>query len=259
VGNTAPTAADEPGISDAGDVPGALRDVADIPAQDLRADDNDKMRYFLIGPHKGGEAPRAGYKLVIVMPGGDGSADFHPFIRRIFKHAAGKNYVFAQPVAVRWSDSQQIVWPTERNTVEGQKFSTEQFVQAIVTDVRRRVALDDKSIFTLSWSSSGPAAYAISLADETAVTGSYIAMSVFKPTYLPPLENAREHAYFIDHSPADRICPYWMAEAAKKSLTEQGAHVQLSRYDGGHGWRGDIYGRIRSGLRWLEQQTGRQP
>jgi predicted esterase len=83
-------------------------------------------------------------------------------------------------------------------------------------------------------------------------------MSVFKPDYLPPLKNARGHAYFIDHSPDDRICPFRMAEAAKKSLEEHGARVQLNVYEGGHGWRGEIYARIKRGIRWLEDHEDQQ-
>jgi predicted esterase len=160
-------------------------------------------------------------------------------------------------VAFKWTESQEIVWPTRDSPVAGQKFSTEDFVEAVVGDVARRHPLDNKSIFTLSWSSGGRAAYAVSLAEATSVTGSYIAMSVFKPDYLPPLKNARNRAYFIDHSPEDRICPFRMAEAAKKSLEEHGARVRFNVYEGGHGWHGDVYTRIRSGIEWLEENAGR--
>ena len=32
----------------------------------------------------------------------------------------------AQPVAVKWAEDQEIVWPTEKNPVPGMKFSTEE-------------------------------------------------------------------------------------------------------------------------------------
>jgi hypothetical protein len=35
-------------------------------------------------------------------------------------------------------------------------------------------------------------------------------------------------------------------------LRRAGAKVQLRTYDGGHGWRGDVYGEIRRGIGWLE-------
>ncbi len=230
-------------------------DVADVPAQDLTVGGNDRMRYFLIGPPKNAVPPKGGFKLLIVMPGGDGGEGFHPFVRRIYKHALNDQFLVAQPVAFKWRPFQEIVWPTRVDPVKGQEFSTEDFVEAVVRDVSDRHSLDERHVFTLSWSSGGPAAYAISLAQEKSITGSYVAMSVFKPGFLPPLENARGHAYFIDHSPDDRICPFHMAKAAERSLQEHGASVRLNTYEGGHGWRGDLYGRIRDGVEWLEKQT----
>ena len=119
------------------------------------------------------------------MPGGDGSADFHPFVKRIYKNALSDEYVAAEPIAVRWTPNQQIVWPTKTNPVAGMKFVTEEFVEAVIEDVAKKHTLDRTRVFSLSWSSSGPAAYATSLKDNRSVTGSFIAMSVFNPKYLP--------------------------------------------------------------------------
>ncbi|GAF90941.1 unnamed protein product, partial [marine sediment metagenome] len=102
------------------------------------------------------------------------------------------------------------------------------------------------------WSSGGPAAYALSLQKEKTVTGSFVAMSVFNPKQLPPLSNARGHSYFLYHSPDDKTCPFWRAKQAKDQLARQGARVKLTTYAGGHGWRGDVYGDIRAGIKWLE-------
>jgi predicted esterase len=230
-----------------------LADVADVPSQDLRAGDDANKRYFLIGRTKDAKAPADGYGLVVIMPGGDGSADFNPFVRRIFKNALPEGYLAAQPVAVKWTPEQQIVWPTKTNPVAGMKFSTEEFVGAVIEDVAKKQKLDRGRVFTLSWSSSGPAAYAVSLQEKKTVTGSLVAMSVFNPRFLPPLKAASGHAYYLYHSPQDRVCPYRMAEQAKTSLTENGAKVRLETYEGGHGWRGDLYADIRSGIEWLEQ------
>jgi predicted esterase len=79
-------------------------------------------------------------------------------------------------------------------------------------------------------------------------------MSVFKPDQLPPLENAKGHAYYVLHSPEDFI-PIRMAEQACDALGEHGATVKLETYSGGHGWRGDVYGMIRTGIQWLEEQA----
>ena len=83
--------------------------------------------------------------------------------------------------------------------------------------------------------------------------GSFIAMSVFNPKFLPPLKGANGHAYYLYHSLQDRVCPYRMAEQAKTSLAENGAKVRLETYEGGHGWRGNVYDDIRRGVEWLEK------
>ncbi|HEX4591195.1 MAG TPA: hypothetical protein VH120_14750, partial [Gemmataceae bacterium] len=200
----------------------AQDDVADVRSQNLRAGKDDQKHYFLIGPANDGPVSVKGYGLVVVLPGGLGSADFHPFVKRIYKYAVPDRFLIAQPVAVKWDEKQQIVWPTEKNRVENMKFSTEEFVEAVIADVAGRNKLDPARIFTLSWSSGGPAAYAISLSSKK-VTGSFVAMSVFKPEQLPPLEKSKGHRYFLCHSPDDRICPFRMAEQAEESLKKNGA------------------------------------
>ena len=122
------------------------------------------------------------------------------------------------------------------------RFSTEDLVEDVIRDVERRYKLDARFILTLTWSSSGPAAYAISLDPESRVTGSLVAMSVFKPAELPPLDHAAGHAYFVLHSPQDSI-PIRMAKEACDALGKNGAAVELVTYDGGHGWRGRRCGR----------------
>jgi predicted esterase len=230
----------------------AQEDVADIPSQDLRAGKDENKRYFLIGPLKDVKAPKKGYGLVVVLPGGPGSADFHPFVKRIYKHATPEGYLLAQPVAVKRTDEQEIVWPTKKSRVEEMKFSTEEFVDAVIEDVAGRHKINPERVFTLAWSSSGPAAYAISLTNPK-VTGSFIAMSVFRPDLLPSLEKAKGHGYFLYHSPDDRVCPFEMAEQAVKDLEKSGAKVKLETYEGGHGWRAGLYDHIREGVQWLEK------
>ena len=78
-------------------------------------------------------------------------------------------------------------------------------------------------------------------------------MSVFKPDQLPDLKRAKDKLYYILHSPEDKI-PIRFAEAARDQLAEAGAKTKLQTYEGGHGWHGDVYGNIRAGIEWLEQQ-----
>jgi len=230
-------------------------DVADVPSEDLRAGGDKDKRYFLIGGGKDVKPPAAGYKVAIIMPGGPGTADFHPFVKRIWKNALSKEYLVAQPVAVKWTDDQEIVWPTKTNPVKGMKFSTEDFVETIIKEVAGKYKVDPRFIFTLSWSSSGPAAYALSLQPKKSVTGSFVAMSVFNTKWLPPLPNARGHAYYIDHARDDKVCPFRMAEEARDTLKKAGAKVEFSEQEGGHGWTGDVYGRMKQGFKWLEENA----
>ena len=83
-------------------------------------------------------------------------------------------------------------------------------------------------------------------------TGSYIAMSVFKPNEFSSLEHAKGRLFAIQHSPDDRVCPFRMAKDAEQQLTERGARVKFMEYPDGHGWRGNVYGRIRENLDWLQ-------
>jgi predicted esterase len=235
----------------------AQDDVADIRSQDLRIGKDEHKRFFLIEPPKSAKPPKNGYGLLVVLPGGNGGADFHPFVKRIYKNAVPEGYLLAQPVPVKWTEKQEIVWPTDKNRVEGMKFSTEEFVDDVIKDVASRHKLDPERTFTLTWSSGGPAAYAVSLTNKK-VTGSFVAMSVFKPDFLPSLEKAKGHAYYLYHSPDDRVCPIQMAEQAAKDLKKSGATVKLVTYAGGHGWRGNLYPNIREGVEWLEKNHAPQ-
>jgi predicted esterase len=230
----------------------------DAKGTDLRAGGDKNKRYFLFGPEKNAKAPAAGYGLVVVLPGGEGGADFRPFVGAISQKALPKGYLVAQPVAVKWTAKQEVTWPTQKDPAEKMQFTTEEFVESVIQDVGKKHRLDPKRIFTLSWSSGGPAAYAVSLSGKTAVRGSLVAMSVFVPKKLPPLENARGHAYYLLHSPEDNVCRVFFARWARNALGQNKARVTLETYKGGHGWHGDYFGEIRKGIGWLEENSGRQ-
>lgn len=202
------------------------------------------------------ESPRklntSGNGLLIVLPGGDGSANFRPFVSSIHKQSVGADFALAQPIAKKWSADQRIVWPTSTNTVDGMKYSTEELIAQVIDDVGKQIKLDPQRIILLAWSSSGSAAYATMLQKETAVSGAVLAMSVFKPDYLPSLANGKHRRFYILHSLEDRVCPYWMAQKASTQLTENGAKVEMAEYKGGHGWHGDVFGNLSRGLKWAQ-------
>lgn len=224
------------------------------PSQERRAAQDEHKRYFLFGdPQAAAQKSKSGASLLIVLPGGDGSADFRPFVGNVFREALPEGFLLAQLVAVKWTPGQEITWPTERNFVDGQKFPTEQFIADVIADVGTLAKLDPQQIFTLSWSSGGPAAYAAALQPSSPIRGSFIAMSVFKPEILPPLESAKGRAFYIYHSPEDKVCPPRMAKQAFEQLRKAGALVRQTEYKGGHGWHGNVYDDIQTGVIWLQR------
>ena len=231
----------------------AQDDVADVPAQDLTVAKEPKQRYFLIGDTI--QAPDKGFGLLLVLPGGPGSADFHPFVKRIYKNAVPKGYLVAQLVAVPSDNPNQIVWPTAKLKDKKQTFTTESFIANVVKEVTAKHKIDGQRVFTLSWSSGGPAAYAASLMKETPVKGSLVAMSVFPLAQLKPLTAAKGQRYYLLQSKDDKVTPYFHTRVARTQLANAGAAVEVGDYEGGHGWHGDVWGNIAGGIEWLQNTT----
>ncbi len=224
-------------------------------AEERTAGGNDKMRYVLMS-RDADEPGGDGYKLVLILPGGDGSADFTPFCRRIHKNALPPGYVAAQLIAPAWSDdNDRVVWPTEQLNPDDAEFSTERLMAAVIRDIGEQLTIDKRNIFTLGWSSGGPPIYSAALFENSPITGTFVAMSVFKPNQLPGLEHADGRAFYLLHSPQDWINIEQHARVAEKQLGDAGARVKLQTYAGGHGWREDPFGHIRRGMQWLEEQN----
>lgn len=232
----------------------AQEDVADVPQQDLKVEGNDQQRYFLIGA-KEGETPKDGYKLLLILPGGDGSADFNPFIKRIWKNMLPAGYLVAELVAVPSANPNQIVWPTAKDKDPKQKFTTESFIANVVKDVKSKHRIDETKVFAMGWSSGGPAVYSSSLTKDSPLKGAFVAMSVFMPGRLPALTAAKGQRYFLLQSPQDQVTRYLFAVNAQKQLTNAGAAVQLVTYEGGHGWLGESFLNIGTAIAFLESDA----
>jgi len=223
--------------------------------QDLKVKGDANKRYFLINPAPTAAVPAAGYRLLVVLPGGDGSDEFHPFVKNLAAQALPSGYLVAQAVAPKWSNSEdRVVWPTAKLRDDKMKFTTEEFIEAIIGDVKSKASVDPRHIFVLGWSSGGPPCYAATLKNGTPITGAFVAMSVFKPDQLPDLSNAKGKAFYILHSPEDFINMSF-PEAARDKLGAKGGKTKLETYQGGHGWHGDVFGNIRKGITWLESQS----
>jgi predicted esterase len=228
-------------------------DVDKIPSADRTVPGQAKQRYFLIGDTKR-EAPAGGFALLLVLPGGDGSAEFNPFVKRIYENALPEGYLVAQLVAVASTNQNQIVWPTAKLKDPKQTFTTESFIANVVTDVKKTIKVDDARVFTLSWSSGGPAAYAASMTKDTPVKGSFVAMSIFPMAQVQSsLPAAKGHRYYLLQSPDDQVTRYFFRDVAAKALIKAGATVETADYSGGHGWHGDVFGNIRKGMEWLDK------
>jgi predicted esterase len=225
-----------------------------MKVQDLRAGGDEKKRYFVI--QRPAEPPKDGWRTLFVLPGGSGDAQFQPFVTRIAKNALPEGYLAVQLVAPVWTPQQakNIVWPSAKSGVREMKFSTADFYLAVRSELAKTHKLDPRYSFSLTWSSSGMSGYEFSLLPKSGITGTFVAMSVFHPGELRPLSAAKGHPYFIYHSPQDFI-PIAEPEAARDALRKAGAIVEFQTYEGGHGWRGNIFGDIRKGIDWLEQQA----
>jgi predicted peptidase len=233
---------------------------ADDPKpEDIRAANDAKKRYFLHMPGKDVKPPPSGWRLLVVMPGGDGSAEFAPFVGNMRSKSLGDEWLIVQMVAPQWGEEQvkTNTWPTEKSPYKNMKFSTEKLFGFVLDDVHKRKKIDPRYIFTLSWASSGRAGYAISLEPKTRVTGSFVAMSEFKPELLPPLKTAQNRAYYLLHSSQDTTVPVRESETALEELKKAGALIVLEDYVGGHGWKGEAFDQIKRGVEWLELQIAK--
>ena len=216
-------------------------------------DDDPRKRWLLHGPTPGAASSPGGRGLLIVIPGGDGSIAFTPFVRDTIARSAGGGYLVAQLIAppIESDDDGAVVWPTEGLRDDRVDFTMEPVVLAIIAQLREEHSIDSKRIFTLGWSSGGPPAYRLAMLKDSPVRGAFVAMSVFKPGQLPDPSGAAGRSFYLLHSPDDFIAMRF-PETARRTLEEAGARVTLETYEGGHGWHGDVDGQIRRAVRWLE-------
>lgn len=232
------------------------KDVTDVPTAVIRVGGDEKKLYCLIGDIRESSVPK---KLLVVMPGGDGSSNFSPFIRRLYKHALDDNWMVAQIVAPRWSRTQKIVWPLRSDDDPEVEFGSDELFDVVVDDIASRVPVDQEHIYLLAWSSSGPVAYRIALRDEPKLAGAFIAMSVFKEEGLSRSTSGSCPAIYLLQSPDDRITRFQHAETAREYLTSLGRRVALTEYAGGHGWHGNPYQMVSQGVAWLTSQCSNEP
>jgi len=232
-----------------------------IGVERRHAGGNPKQAYFLMR-HRQPARPVDRYGLVAVLPGGAGTAEFLPFGANVLTGVAvPDDFLVAQPVAPQWrQDEDRVVWPSRVFPDAKADFTTEAFLAAVIEEVSRAERIDERFVFTLGWSSSGHALYSASTR-VPAVRGSIIAMSRFLPGRSVEADKVKGKAYYLYHSPEDRVCPFAEAELAVKTLQGHGAEARLVPYQGGHGWQPfTFYGdRIREGILWLKDRSAARP
>lgn len=193
------------------------------------------------------------------MPGGDGSAAFSPFIRRIYQKTLSDEWVIAQVVAPKWGRGQSVVWPVNSRPFPAARFSTEQLFDEVIADVAARCLVDRGEVYLLAWSSSGPPAYAIALRDKPGIAGALIAMSVFNAGEHSKLNTTPTTRFYLLQSPDDKVTPFKHAEAARSFLASLGAKVELTQYAGGHGWHSNPFKLLSEGVKWLSTSAPSEP
>lgn len=238
--------------------PEEAEDVADVPWEARLANDDEHMLYHLIGHDAEADAPDDGYRLLVVLPGGDGQAGFRDFVRRIKKYALDEQWIVAQLVAPVWGDDQEVVWTSDELPHDDMEFTTGDFIRAVIDEVEDEIDVDPNFVFAMGWSSSGTPVYRAALEKKTKITGAFVSMSVWKPDLLPSLKYAKKRAFSILHSPDDFIA-IRMAEDARDALEEAKAAVHYATYEGGHGWRDDPYGNMRRAIAFLEEHHADPP
>ena len=209
-----------------------------------------KSSWFLLAA-RSEQAPARGNGLLVVLPGGTGTADFLPWVRDGILAQAPDDFLCAMLTAPKWNAGQKVVWPTAASKEPGMRYTTEDYVRAVVKEVGGKHKLDPARTIVLAWSSSGPAVWQLLMSADNPFERAYVAMSVFAPQDKQALARSKGLRVLLDQSPEDTTTPFAHAEQARAALTANGAIARLVSYHGGHGWNDDPQSRIREGLRWL--------
>ena len=234
------------------------------PSMQLSAGFDNDQRFSLVGtnPAEPGAAPGGGAaagggatkgrKLLVVIPGGDGSAAMRVFAQRLHAQALDDSWLVAQLVAPKWDAGQfeTNVWPTAKTSWPGARFTSEAFADAVVSEVKGRTAIDARHVYVLAWASGGPAGYAALCRKDSPFAGGVIAMSDFATSKVESLKSAAGKRIALIHAEGDATVPIRAAELAKEWLGRSGARVELARIRGPRGWPADA-------LALLKEAVGR--
>jgi predicted esterase len=220
---------------------------------------NDREQVFVLR-HASHSGPGKG--LGLILPGGPGSADFLPFCANVLaQRAFPEDWLVVELVAPQWrppSDSVTI-WPSKLFPDPKAKFTTEEFIGAVLKELLGREVAKDAPIVALGWSSSGHAVYS-ALMKFPEIRGAMLAGARCQETWFRPRTAIKGKAVFFYHSPEDAVCPILDAEQGAEFLPKAGAHAKLVKFPGGHGWPAgpDHAAALRDGLTWILETTAKK-
>ncbi len=242
-----------------------------IRSETRQADGTPQSSYWLLLPSAAGQRqigggfgrqpaiqdnpPRRprGLGLLIVLSPGDGNGAIQANQWQEIAQAALKGrYIVALPVAPRWNNEQKVAWLTAANKgqVKEARFTTEAFVNSIVTDVSTAYSVDNAKIFVMGANDSGIAAYSSILDEKSRVKGAYLYNGTFKAAQLPSLKTAKGKKFFLFHEKENKQTPYLSASTAQLLLTQNGATVKLEELKAAIA--AEVPDKVAAALEWLE-------
>jgi predicted peptidase len=210
----------------------------------------DGLKYKIFEP----KAKYASYKLLVFLPGGRGDEGFTGWCQSIYRMAIPDDFIAVQMIAPEWN-TPSAIWPTNYFPTPDMKKPIDELFTGMVKDLRKTHKITKNELYTLSWSSGGPAAYVIA-ATQPEVKGHFIAMSVFRENWLPKrLRSYKNQRFFLYHSPDDEVCKLDLARKAEERLKKEKAEVKFEEYPGGHGWTQGVgsFDTIKKAFEWLSR------
>src|SRR5262249_26756589 len=109
---------------------------------------NLKQQYFLMR-HRTPAKPADKYGLVVIVPGGPGTAEFLPFGPNVLTALAiPDEFLVVQLVAPQWRPGDdRIVWPSHVFPDDKAEFTTEAFLSAVIDEVMAKQPIDARFVF----------------------------------------------------------------------------------------------------------------
>lgn len=220
---------------------------------------NEKQLAFVLRP-----ASQSGMAkgLYLILPGGPGTPDFLPFCANVLaQQAVPEEWLTIQLVAPQWRPPTDAttIWPSKIFPDPKAKFTTEEFIGAVLKETLGREVAKDAPVVALGWSSSGHAVYS-ALLKYPEIRGVLMNGARCQEAWFRPRPAIKGKAVFLYHSPIDIVCPISDVEEAMKFLPKAGAHAKLVKYPGGHGWPpgSDHPAALRDGLAWVLESTAKK-